>query len=102
MTREAVNMLGLCARARRLVTGEKAVVNAIRQGSAHLALIDGGIAKNGEKAVTNACLSHSVPLIKTDPGQLGPAIGQPTRMAVAITDQGFAERIATLELRVES
>ena len=32
MTDPVLNMLGLCARARKLVTGEKAVVQAIRAG----------------------------------------------------------------------
>jgi ribosomal protein L7Ae-like RNA K-turn-binding protein len=35
-----LNMLGLCARAGRLITGEKACVQAIRTGGVYLALLD--------------------------------------------------------------
>ncbi|MBR1558850.1 MAG: ribosomal L7Ae/L30e/S12e/Gadd45 family protein [Clostridia bacterium] len=96
MNQRAMNMLGLCARAGKLVTGEKAVVQAIRSGSCHLALLDGAVAQNGEKAVTDACASHGVPLIKTGADALGAAIGRPGRMAAAVTDQGMAKRIIEL------
>ena len=45
-----LNMLGLCARAGKLVTGEKACVQAIRAGSAFVALLDGAASANAVKA----------------------------------------------------
>ena len=96
MNERAEGMLGLCARARKLITGEKAVVQAIRAGSCHLALLDAGTAKNGAEAVAQACEAHGVPLIRTTPGQLGRAIGRPGRMAAAVTDEGMAKRIKEL------
>ena len=95
MNSQALNMLGLCARARKLVTGEKAVVQAIRAGCP-LAILDGGVAKNGEKAVSQACLTHGAVLLRAEPGQLGRAIGMPGRMAAAVTDAGMAARIIQL------
>ena len=47
-----LNMLGLCARARRLVTGEKAVIQAVRAGQCQAVVLDGAASKNAEKAVT--------------------------------------------------
>ncbi len=96
MNSRAMSMLGLCARAGRLVTGEKAVVQAVRAGSCCVVLLDGGVAPNGLKAVTQACETHQVPLFRTDPGQLGQAVGRPGRMAVAVTDPGMAARVIEL------
>ena len=96
MNKGAVNMLGLCARARKLITGEKAVVQAIRSGACFLAVLDGDVAKNGEKAVSQACATHGVPLLRAEPGTLGRCIGKPGRMAAAVTDEGMAKRIIEL------
>ena len=96
MNPRAMNMLGLCARAGKLVTGEKAVVQAIRSGGCYAAVLDGGVAPNGEKAVTQAAKTHGVPLFKAEAGRLGPSIGRPGRMAAAITDAGMARRLIEL------
>ena len=88
MNERGEGMLGLCARARKLITGEKAVVQAVRAGSCRLAILDGGVAKNGEEAVAQACQVHGVPLLRTRPGQLGRAIGkegQNARLAAKLT-----------------
>jgi len=96
MNDQALNMLGLCARARRLVTGEKAVAQAIRSGEAALAILDADTAKNGEKAVRQACETHGAQLLIAPPGALGRAIGKPGRMAAAVTDAGMARKILQL------
>ena len=95
----ALNMLGLCARAGKLITGEKACVQAIRAGGAFAAALDGAASANAVKAVTNACMSHGVPLVRTESEALGRAIGKPGRMAAAITDEGMAERFLALSER---
>jgi len=91
-----LNMLGLCARAGKLVTGEKACVQAIRAGGACVALLDGAASANAVKALSDACASHGVPLVRTGKYQLGDAIGKPGRMAAAVTDAGMAARIIEL------
>ena len=91
-----LNMLGLCARAGKLVTGEKACVQAIRAGNACVALLDGAAAANAVKAVTQACGTHGVALVRTGEFALGDAIGKPGRMAAVVTDAGFAGRIIEL------
>ena len=87
-----LNMLGLCARAGKLISGEKAVIQAVRAGSAYAAVLDRGAAQNAVKAVTQACEGHGVPLIWTGEWTLGDAIGKPSRMAAAITEEGMARR----------
>ena len=91
-----LGMLGLCARAGRLITGEKACVQAIRTGSAFAALLDGAASENAVKALTRACENHGVPLVRTAPCALGDAIGKPGRMAACVTDAGFARRLIEL------
>ncbi len=91
-----LNMLGLCARAGRLITGEKACVQAIRGGEAFVALLDGAASANAVKALGDACASHSVPLVRTGAYRLGDAIGKPGRMAAAVTDGRMAAKIIEL------
>jgi ribosomal protein L7Ae-like RNA K-turn-binding protein len=94
----ALSMLGLCARAGRLVTGEKACVQAIRAGSVYVMLLDGAASENAVKAVGQACRTHGVPLVRTGEYELGDAIGKPGRMAAGVTDAKMAERIIELNL----
>ena len=91
-----LGMLGLCARAGRLITGEKACVQAVRGGSAFAVVLDGAASENAVKAVSRACETHGVPLVRTGAYALGDAIGKPDRMAAAITDARMAAR--TIEL----
>ncbi len=93
MTEKALSLLGLCMRAGRMVSGEETCVKAIRAGNAHLAVIDGGASANARKALGDACAYRQVPLLITDPGQLGQAVGKRNRMAVVVTDAGFAAAI---------
>lgn len=94
----ALSMLGLCARAGRLVTGEKACVQAIRAGSVYVMLLDGVASENAVKAVEQACHTHGVPLVRTGEYELGDAIGKPGRMAAGVTDAKMARRIIELNL----
>ncbi len=89
----ALGILGLCARARKLVTGEKAVIQAVRAGQVRAVALDGAASANAVKAVSQACLTHGVPLVRTGPMALGDAIGKPGRMAAAVTDPGLAESL---------
>ena len=91
-----LNMLGLCMRAGKLLSGEKACVQAIRAGSACAVVLDRAAAKNATKAVTDACDWHEVPLVFAPENELGYAIGKPGRMVAAITDPSFADRILQL------
>ena len=92
-----LNMLGLCMRAGKLLSGEKACIQAIRMGSACAVVLDRAAAKNAEKAVADACAWHEVPLVLAPENELGWAIGKPGRMVAAITDPSFADRILQLE-----
>ena len=92
----ALNMLGLCARAGKLISGEKACLQLIRSGGAQVVLLDAGAAKNAVKSISDACSHHQVTLLSAPEFELGDAIGKPGRMVVAVTDEGFAKRIIEL------
>ena len=92
-----LNMLGLCMRAGKLLSGEKACVQAVRTGAACAVILDAAAAKNAVQAVTDACAWHEVPLVRAPENELGFAIGKPGRMVAAITDPSFADRILQLE-----
>ena len=94
----ALSMLGLCARAGKLITGEKACVQAIRAGSVYVMLLDGAASENAVKAVSQACQTHGVALVRTGEYELGDAIGKPGRMAAGVTDAKMAQRIIELNL----
>lgn len=93
MNAKFLNLMGLCMRAGRLVSGEDACIKAIRSGSAHLVILDGGASANARKALTDACAYRSVPMLETGEGELGAAVGKPNRKAVAVTDAGFARAL---------
>ena len=96
MNRPALNLLGLCMRAGRLVSGEQAVLNAIRSGKARLVVVDAGASQNTQKMFADSCEYYDVARIMAPEGALGAAIGRPGRMAAAVTDEGFARRIQEL------
>lgn len=91
-----LNMLGLCMRAGRIISGEKACVQAVRAGGACAVVLDRAAAKNAVKAVSDACAFHQVPLVYAPENELGDAIGKPGRMVAAITDPSMADRILEL------
>jgi ribosomal protein L7Ae-like RNA K-turn-binding protein len=90
------NFLGLCARAGALKTGEDACERLVKSGGAWLLLIDGGASQRAQKAMRDACQYAGVPLMALEPGSLGRAIGKPGRMAAAITQKGFADKLIQL------
>jgi len=88
--KKLLGLIGLCARAGRLVSGEDAAEKLIRSGKAQLAFIDEGASANALKAITNACKTYGVELISLPEGELGRISGKPGRMAAATADEGFA------------
>ncbi|MGI6172298.1 MAG: L7Ae/L30e/S12e/Gadd45 family ribosomal protein [Christensenellales bacterium] len=94
--KKVLNMLGLCARAGKLMSGERSTEQAIKKGGCFLAVIDGAISAVGKKSITDACAYRNVPFVALGENELGPAIGKSGRMAAAVTDEGFARRIAEL------
>lgn len=92
----AMGMLGLCARAGKIQSGEQACELALRRGTARLVLLDGAASQNTFKAFQNACAHDSIPIRLTDADALGEAIGKPGRMIAVVTDGKLAEKLADM------
>ena len=98
MTNQAVlQLLGLAARARKVISGEELVVNEIRRGHAKLVLLASDASANTSKKLTDKCTYYNVELhVFGDRYDLGHATGKEARVALAITDSGFAKKISSL------
>ena len=77
-------MLGLCARAGKVLSGEPAAEQAVKKKNAYLVLIDEEASENAKKALSDACAYYGAPLRTLPAGCLGQAIGKPGRMAAAM------------------
>ena len=93
MDSKALGLLGLCARAGKVLSGEPAAEQAVKRKNAYLVLIDEEASGNAKKALSDACACYGAPLRTLPTGCLGQAIGKPGRMAAAITDQTLAKRL---------
>ena len=98
MTNQAVlQLLGLAARARKVISGEDLVVNEVRHGKAKLVLLASDASANTSKKLTDKCTYYNVELhVFGDRYDLGHATGKEARVALAITDSGFAKKISSL------
>ena len=86
-----MSYLGLAMRAGKLATGEEAVLQAIRSGQAVKVLIAEDASENARKKYRDKCAFYQVPLSEPlNRHELGRAIGKAERVAVAVTDPGFA------------
>ncbi len=86
-------MIGLCQRAGKLESGTSLAEAAIRSGRCCLALVDSSASANTVKRMNDSCSFYGVSLIKLPPGLLEKACGKSNRMAAAVTDAGFAEKM---------
>lgn len=93
------NFLGLCARAGALKTGEAVCEQLAKSGGAYVIVVDGGASERSRKAMRDACDHAGIPLITLEEGALGQAVGKPGRMAAAVTEKGFADKILQLAIR---
>ncbi|PLT31587.1 YlxQ family RNA-binding protein [Peribacillus deserti] len=92
-----MSLLGLAARARKMISGEELVVKEIRNGKAKLVILAQDASHNTEKKITDKCKFYKVPLFKVeDRYLLGQAIGKDARVTVAVLDEGFAKKLQTL------
>ncbi|RUL55764.1 MULTISPECIES: YlxQ family RNA-binding protein [Lysinibacillus] len=97
MSERLFQLLGLAARARKIVTGEELVVKEVRTGKAKLVLLANDAAHNSSKKIQDKCTFYNVEYrVFGDRYQLGHAIGKEARVVIAITDSGFAKKMSSL------
>jgi len=93
----ALSLLGLAARARKIVSGEEQVVKGIQQGNVFYVIITEDASANSRKKITDKCSFYEVPFKEVfDRDSIGHAIGKISRITVGVTDQGFSKQLEKL------
>lgn len=93
LTKDVLSLLGLCARARKLSSGS-VLFQDIRTRQAKLVLLANDASDNTIKKVNDKCHFYGIECIKVgDSSTLSQAIGKDNRVALAILDKGFADKI---------
>ncbi|MCI8388152.1 MAG: hypothetical protein HFE63_06760 [Clostridiales bacterium] len=94
-----LSLLGLAAKARRLVAGADLVRDSIRCGKAIVTIVSGDASSNTRKRIIDACkyYSSNVCIVPIAASELGKRIGKTSDVAViAVTDINFANGIRKL------
>lgn len=93
----ALRLLGLAARAGRVLPGTERVREAVRGGEARFVLIAGDISANTREKLLPLLESRGTPhMIGYDRDRLGAAVGRAPLSAVAVTDASLAARLREL------
>ena len=88
-----LNTLGLANRARKVITGE-ILINKMRSNQVYFVIIASDASENTKKKLTDKCTSYSVEyVITSNISELSKAIGKNNRVALGITDNGFAKNL---------
>lgn len=103
-TEQAIlNLLGIAASARQVVSGEEQVVKEVRGRSAKLVILSTDASKNTQKKLRDKCNSFNVELREFSTREaLGTATGRETRVSLAIMDRGFAKKFIELFEKLEA
>lgn len=91
---KALQNLGLCKRANKLVSGEEQVLERIKANKTTLVFLASDAGKNTTKRVKDKASTYEIEVIDhytTD--ELNQAIGTKNRKVIAITDQNFVKLI---------
>ncbi|RKQ37521.1 YlxQ family RNA-binding protein [Oceanobacillus halophilus] len=97
MKNNYLNMIGLAYRARKCSLGEETIIKDIQKNRAKLVLLANDVGPQTKKRLTDKCKFYNVPFVIVDDREtLSSAIGKSQRVAVAILDNGFANKIKSL------
>ena len=88
------NFIGLCKKARKLVTGLSLCENGIRKKKVKLVIVAKDAGKNTKKDINNICNYYKVGLIEFGTGDmLGKVTGNEKITVIGIIDEGFKKEI---------
>ncbi|HLR53116.1 MAG TPA: ribosomal L7Ae/L30e/S12e/Gadd45 family protein [Pseudogracilibacillus sp.] len=92
-----LSLLGLAFRAGKCILGEELILKEVRKGRVKLLLYADDISNQSQKRLLNKCVTYNVAHMKVGSRQeLSQAIGKQDRVAIAITDSGFAQKLTEL------
>ncbi|MBQ4347815.1 MAG: ribosomal L7Ae/L30e/S12e/Gadd45 family protein [Firmicutes bacterium] len=90
-------MLGLCARARRLVSGDMLCEKAVKEKKAELIILAEDASKNTREKYMALCRKNAVEILEYGSlYKLGHSIGKGDRATIGLQDAGFAKKILQL------
>lgn len=88
------SMISLCARARRLCSGNFSVEKAVKNQSAVVVIVACDASDNTKKLFNQKCNYYGIPYYEYgNKEELGKYCGQEMRTSVAILDEGFGNQI---------
>ncbi|GGH82084.1 ribosomal protein L7Ae-like RNA K-turn-binding protein [Pullulanibacillus pueri] len=91
------SFLGLAYRARKVISGEETVIQAVRQNKAKVVILSDDASNRTKKTISDKCRSYQVPILfVADRQVLGHAIGKAERVVVAVTDKGFGDQLIAM------
>ncbi len=87
---KVLNNLGLCAKAKGLISGEDFVVEGIKNGDVFLVFLANDAAVNITKTINDKCSYYKVEIINSySTEELSKSIGKENRKVLGITNKGF-------------
>ena len=96
--KKTLNMIGLCKRAGKLVTGEQAVLESIKKMTSSLVIISSDASNSTLKKITDKCNSYeSEYIIFSDRYTLGAYTKKEYAVTISVNDINFAKRIKELQ-----
>jgi len=91
---QVLNLIGLCQKAKKLVSGEAFALEKIKSKQAKLVFLASDAGFNTNKRVRDKSLFYEVEVIDSfTTEELNKAIGKNNRKVIAILDKGFAEKM---------
>lgn len=88
------NMIGLCQKANRLITGLNLCETYIRRKKIKLVIVASDAGYNTKKDITNICKYYNVDVVEFGTGDmLGKMTGKELRTVIGITDEGFKKEL---------
>lgn len=95
---KALNFLGLAFKAGKVISGNEIVVKAIQKKQVYLVLVANDASDNTKKKIIDKCTYYNVSYrISFNGEELGNSIGKSSRKVVAVTDQGFSNKLKLME-----
>ncbi|MCI8494073.1 MAG: 50S ribosomal protein L7ae [Lachnospiraceae bacterium] len=89
-----LSMLGLAAKAGKIVSGEFSTEKAIKSGKAFLVIVSEEASENTKKIFRDKCSFYEIPIyLYASKEMLGNAIGRQFRASLAVLDPGFANSL---------
>jgi len=87
-------MIGLAARAGKVVSGEFSTEKAVKSSKAHLVIVAEDASENTRKMFRNMCTYYDVPYQEYGTkDELGHWTGKEMRASICILDEGFARSV---------